>query len=1631
TTKKLLAKEQIRVANLENSGELGTNSSLTVDGKLENKGKIQAVDKIDISSSAKNEGEILTNSTFTAKDVNTSNKLIALGDISTSNLINSGKLATQGNLTIDGALTNSDEIQVAKNITVALNAENTGDILTDGSFSAKDTKTTKKLLAKEQITVANLENSGELGTNSSLTVDGKLENKGKIQAVDKIDISSSAKNEGEILTNSTFTAKDVNTSNKLIALGDISTSNLKNSGKLATQGNLSIDGVLTNSDEIQVAKNITVALNAENTGDILTDGSFSAKDVKTTKTLVAKDSIDVGSLTNDGLVATDSNLNIKGKLVNTKDIKANKEITVLSSADNSGDILTNSSFTAKDITNTKKLIAVDKISVANLKNDGDLATNSTLTVEGTLKNTKNIQAAEAITISSSADNSGIILTNSTFTAKDTTNTKKIVAKDSIKTDSLLNTDTIATDGSLTVVGDLKNSGDINVVKEITVDKNAENIGIILTNSSFSAKDTKTTNKLVAIGEITTKNLINEGELATKSKLNIDGTLENKKNIQAVDNITVSSNVKNDGTILTDANFSSKDIVNTKTLIARENINSGMLDNSGVFSAGENLIVNGSVNNSKTMEATNIDITGASLTNTSSIKADNIVAIVNSTKNDGEILALNDITLNTKKLNNTKKIGALGNIIANNTVLTNSGEIVSNNKIELNNSDINNSNKILSNTIEMKNATNFNNTGTIKGTDVTLTTKKDINLVANLHGENSLIIEGNNIVNNGNTTGKNLISIKSNNFTNKKELSSKNLKINAGEDVLNENVISAETIKINANNLTNNDLIAAEKDLNITTKNKVINSKNHTIYAGDQLNIKASEILNDTAEILGNNVRLEANHILNHTGTLQALNNMYIKSSKFENIGEVEDLDKYESYYETWDGQIIEANQIEEWKIHFSESSSKRTSGSAGSTISRRQRREFNNMVEKINSNKYKALLFPKYTEIMRNKLGQNGYYTEKTGSAKNPEIPLKEKLRSLGKTTHAKVLAGNNILIEKNSDSNNEVINKDGIISAENIVKIDANKVENLVSVGDEKIKVKTGQETFFMKREKTGKRHKKKVRMEVTYTRDFADDYITKRVQKLDENGNPVYRRGLGRKRPVYINVTEYVGRYAYVTGQPSVIEGKKVLIDSASLVKQDIEEANGYIKNRNDVVIQDFSNKTFNTGISNINQNFNFDSTKTNISKIDIKDPLDNISTGLSDIQNPVTSVNNDLKIDDKLNKKDNITDLTSENVKIDTSTLDNQEKIQNIDTNTKKIEIFSNMDSIKEILRSGKIDILPNLPSSLFIKNLEPTGKYVMETRLKHISLSSYYGSDYFLNKVGYEEKWDRVKRLGDAFYENQLVERSIIEKLGTRFLNGTAISMKQLIDNASIEAPKLNLVIGQALTKEQISSLDKDIVWYEYQDVSGLKVLAPKVYLSKNTLANIKADGRSRIEGTELTSIKAKNVDNAGVIGNKGTTYIEADSITNRSIGDQIAEITGDKTTLVAENDIFNIGSKISATDELNLISKNGNILNKSTIIETNRNYGDLNRTRHTELENIAEISSNNKLNIIADNYTSIAAKTNAKDLDIAVKENVNISSQKLSGEQKFGKDGSNFNAYAFESNIGSNVNAENINIDAKI
>ncbi|SQC98922.1 Uncharacterised protein [Fusobacterium necrophorum subsp. necrophorum] len=65
-----------------------------------------------------------------------------------------------------------------------------------------------------------------------------------------------------------------------------------------------------------------------------------------------------------------------------------------------------------------------------------------------------------------------------------------------------------------------------------------------------------------------------------------------------------------------------------------------------------------------------------------------------------------------------------------------------------------------------------------------------------------------------------------------------------------------------------------------------------------------------------------------------------------------------------DGQRIEANQIEDWKVHF-QKFLKRSNGSAGKTIRRRQREAYHEISEKMKNDKYASLLFPTYDKLMR------------------------------------------------------------------------------------------------------------------------------------------------------------------------------------------------------------------------------------------------------------------------------------------------------------------------------------------------------------------------------------------------------------------------------------------------------------------------------------------------------------------------------------------------------------------------------------------------------------------------------------------------------------------------------------------
>ena len=1403
-----------------------------------------------------------------------------------------------------------------------------------------DVENSSNISAKENLNLNNLNNSGAVATEKKLEINGSLENKGKIQAIEDIKISENANNSGSILTNSKFSSKDLRNTNELKANKEISVKNLENTGNLLTGDILNVDGSLNNSGNIQANSKIEVANNLKNNGSI----------------------------------------------------KSLDSISINGNVNNDGEILTNNSFSARNTITTKKLIAKEGISVANLESSGVIATDKKLDIKGNLINSGEIQTLDDINIKENTVNTGDILTNGAFSSKDVKNDKVISVSKDINVAKLENSGKVSTAKKLDINGSLTNSGNIQAIENITVTNNVLNKGTILTNGSFTSKDIKNEKELSANKNITVSKLENSGNVVTNSKININGILTNSGEVKALDNITTTGNTTNNGSILTNKNFVTSDLINNKKIIAKEKIDVKNLKNAGTIASGDKFTINGNFENTNNIETTNLDVTGNKLTNSGSIKADNITTNVANITNDGKILSFNNISFsNAQNIKNTDEITALKDIEANNTNLVNKGNIASNGKVSLNNSSITNTKKIASSTIEMQNNKKFDNTGEIIGNKVTLASTNDLNLTGKLHGAQSLTISGKNITNNGETTGTGITTITaSNNFTNNKNLSAQTLTVNAAGNVVNNKMLSGGKVSLSGNNIQNNDLIAAAGDLTLTATNKVENKSGKTIFAGNKLTITAKEILNNkNSELLGTNIELTADKVRNEVGTIKAFNDITIKTDKFENIGEVENLDKYESYYETWDGKILTESEINDWKRigrDYSENEGKPAKKAhVGDYIRGKQKDAYEKITKKVEEDKYKSLLFPKYTEYMKKYLGNEGEYTEKTGSSKIQDIPLKEKVRSKGKTEHGKVLAGGNIIIEgKNNGNTSEVLNKDAIISAGNTVKINTNRLENIVSIG-EKVKVKTGEESMYIKFEHTGKKPRKKIKMEVTYTRDFTNDYITKKVPVLDENGKQVYETyevgDKTRRRKKYEIVTEYVGRYAYVTGSPSVIEGRNVVINPASVVKQEIDDANGKI----------------NEGKEN------------KVIKEERK-----VHTGTS------KEIKEEKIAPDQINVKDELKKYGNVGTK---GTIYNGNKVING-------EIVASTKVIDEIIKNGKIDIDASLSSALFIKNISPTSKYLLETRAKYINQNSFYGSDYFLTRIGYEEKWDRVKRLGDAYYENELIERSITEKLGTRFLNGKEISAKELMDNAAIEAKKNTLTVGKSLTKEQIAKLDKDIVWYEYQNLDGIQVLVPKIYLSQNTLKNLNTDSRSRITGIENTYVRTGNLENTGLIGGYENTYVEAKEVNNRALGNQLAEIRGNNTTIIAQNNINNIGARISGNENLNLVAVDGDILNKSTVEKIEFNNGEFDRSKFTKIASVGEIISDGNLNIIANNYTSEGAVTQAKNLNINVVNDINIKSQEVSGEQKFGKNDGQYNYYGFERNTGSVVKTENLNVTAK-
>ena len=233
-----------------------------------------------------------------------------------------------------------------------------------------------------------------------------------------------------------------------------------------------------------------------------------------------------------------------------------------------------------------------------------------------------------------------------------------------------------------------------------------------------------------------------------------------------------------------------------------------------------------------------------------------------------------------------------------------------------------------------------------------------------------------------------------------------------------------------------------------------------------------------------------------------------------------------------------------------------------------------------------------------------------------------------------------------------------------------------------------------------------------------------------------------------------------------------------------------------------------------------------------------------------------------------------------------------------------------------------------SSLYHVTSDPTARYLVETDPAYADRKTFLSSDYFFRRMQYDpEKLE--KRLGDGYYESQLVRDRLMQLKGKP---AGETEYKALMDAAVKWAQENKDVrIGMALTEDQKAALKEDIVWMVESSVllpdgNIVKALVPEVYLAHGKNGTLTG---SALISAENIDIRATNdILSRGTVIAGDTMRLSASDINNE--GGTIKA-----STLMEEalRDIRNTGT-MEAENKLSL--KAGQDINLASTLHKERN-----------------------------------------------------------------------------------------------
>ena len=227
----------------------------------------------------------------------------------------------------------------------------------------------------------------------------------------------------------------------------------------------------------------------------------------------------------------------------------------------------------------------------------------------------------------------------------------------------------------------------------------------------------------------------------------------------------------------------------------------------------------------------------------------------------------------------------------------------------------------------------------------------------------------------------------------------------------------------------------------------------------------------------------------------------------------------------------------------------------------------------------------------------------------------------------------------------------------------------------------------------------------------------------------------------------------------------------------------------------------------------------------------------------------------------------------------------------------------------------------PNNAMVQQHTDPGAPFLITTAPRFAKGASTSSNYLLQALG-DDPSTIHKRLGDGYYEQNLVMDQLLQLTGRRTLNGGdgLAQYQSLMDNAAAQAQALGLSLGAPLTTTQIASLSSDIVWLVDQVVDGQHVLVPVVYLSKATADRMDAAG-ALIAGNSVDIQSSGTVRNDGTItGSKGVSLSANTLINQGAIGG------GDRLTIATRGNTVNAGALSANTIA---IQAGGDVVNAPT------------------------------------------------------------------------------------------------------